>query len=116
VVVIRDAERLVLIDRYLRVEALRRLHRDTVTATARPVSEVEVLVHHRHPAATRRAAIEAVAAGCSDSRCARRISSDWHRGRSRRRSERLATGSAEMRGRSDGVRSAPGGRSVPVFS
>ena len=44
VVVIRDADRLVLIDGYLRVEALRRLHRDTATATTWPVTEIEALV------------------------------------------------------------------------
>ena len=56
--------------------------------------------------------------GCSDSRCARRIVSDWRRRRSRRCSERIAAvaGSTEPRGRSDGVRSPPRGRSVPVFS
>jgi hypothetical protein len=51
VVVIRDADRLVLIDGYLRVEALRRLHRDTAIATTWPVTEVDALVHHRHLAA-----------------------------------------------------------------
>jgi hypothetical protein len=40
VVVIRDADRLVLIDGYLRVEALRRLHRDTAIATTWPVTEI----------------------------------------------------------------------------
>ena len=39
-IVIRDAERLVLIDGYLRVEALRRLHRDTAVATTWPLSEM----------------------------------------------------------------------------
>jgi len=48
VVVIHDADRLVLIDGYLRVEALRRLHRDTAIATTWPVGEIEALVHHRH--------------------------------------------------------------------
>jgi hypothetical protein len=37
VVVIRDADRLALIHHYLRVEALRRLHRDTAIATTWPV-------------------------------------------------------------------------------
>ncbi len=37
VVVIRDADRLVLIDGYLRVEALHRLQRDTAIATTWPV-------------------------------------------------------------------------------
>jgi hypothetical protein len=58
VVVIHDAERLVLIDGYLRVEALRRLHRDTAIATTWPVSEIEALVHHRHLAGAKRAALE----------------------------------------------------------
>jgi hypothetical protein len=58
VVVIRDAERLVLIDGYLRVEALRRLDRDTASATTWPVSEVEALLHHRHLAIARRTALE----------------------------------------------------------
>jgi hypothetical protein len=58
VVVIRDAERFVLIDGYLRVEALRRLHRDTAMATTWPLSEVEALVHHRHLEMAKRVAIE----------------------------------------------------------
>ena len=58
VVVIRDADRLVLIDGYLRIEALRRLHRDTAIATTWPVSEVEALVHHRHLSVTKRSALE----------------------------------------------------------
>ena len=58
VVVIHDADRLVLIDGYLRVEALRRLHRDTAIATTWPVSEIEALVHHRHLAGARRLALE----------------------------------------------------------
>lgn len=58
VVVIRDADRLVLIDGYLRVEALRRLHRDTAIATTWPVTEIEALVQHRHLAATKRTALE----------------------------------------------------------
>jgi hypothetical protein len=58
VIVVRDGERYVLIDGYLRVEALRRLQRDTVSATAWSLSEVEALVHHRHLAAMRRTAIE----------------------------------------------------------
>ncbi|MEW6323667.1 MAG: ParB N-terminal domain-containing protein [Acidobacteriota bacterium] len=48
VVVIREGERLVLIDGYLRVEALRKLGRDTATATTWPVSEVDALLHRRH--------------------------------------------------------------------
>jgi len=58
VVVIRDAERFVLIDGYLRVEALRRLHRDTAMATAWPLSEVEALLHHRHLETAKRVALE----------------------------------------------------------
>jgi len=58
VIVIRDAERLVLIDGYLRVEALRQLHRDTAIATTWPLSEIEALVHHRHLSIAKRAAIE----------------------------------------------------------
>lgn len=58
VVVVRDAERFVLIDGYLRIEALRRLHRDTAMATTWPLSEVEALLHHRHLEMTKRAAIE----------------------------------------------------------
>jgi hypothetical protein len=58
VVVIRDAERLVLIDGYLRVEALRRLHRDTAIATAWPVTEIEALVHHRQLAGAKSTALE----------------------------------------------------------
>jgi hypothetical protein len=58
VVVIRDAERLVLIDGYLRIEALHRLHRDTASATTWSLSEVEALLHHRHLAIARRTALE----------------------------------------------------------
>jgi hypothetical protein len=58
VVVIRDADRLVLIDGYLRVEALRRLHRDTAIATTWPVSEIEARVHHHHLAGAKRLALE----------------------------------------------------------
>jgi hypothetical protein len=58
VVVIRDADRLVLIDGYLRIEALRRLHRDTAIATTWPVTEIEALVHHRHLSGAKRVALE----------------------------------------------------------
>ena len=58
VIVIAERERLVLIDGYLRVEALRRLGHDTVLATAWPVSEPEALLHHRHLAASEHTAIE----------------------------------------------------------
>jgi ParB-like chromosome segregation protein Spo0J len=52
VVVIRDADRLVLIDGYLRVEALRKLGRDTAAAMAWPVPEVEALLQRRHLASS----------------------------------------------------------------
>jgi ParB family chromosome partitioning protein len=58
VVVIDDDDRLVLIDGYLRVAALKRLHRDTVAATTWPVTEAEALVHHHHLASSRRSALE----------------------------------------------------------
>jgi hypothetical protein len=58
VIVIRDVERLVLIDGYLRVEALRRLHRDTAIATTWSLSEIEALLHHRHLSIAKRTAIE----------------------------------------------------------
>jgi ParB family transcriptional regulator, chromosome partitioning protein len=58
VIVIAERDRLVLIDGYLRVEALRRLGRDTVIATAWPVTEPEALLHHRHLAASEHTAIE----------------------------------------------------------
>jgi ParB family chromosome partitioning protein len=48
VIVIRESERLVLIDGYLRVEALRKLGRDTVLATTWPLDEVGALLHRRH--------------------------------------------------------------------
>lgn len=58
VIVISERDRLVLIDGYLRVEALRRLGRDQVAATAWPVTEPEALLHHRHLAASEHTAIE----------------------------------------------------------
>lgn len=58
VVAIAEGERLVLIDGYLRVEALHRLGRDTVHTIAWPVTEPEALVHHHHLAASARTAIE----------------------------------------------------------
>jgi len=58
VIVIRDAERYVLIDGYLRVEALHRLQRDTAMATTWSLSEVEALLHHRHLELAKRVAIE----------------------------------------------------------
>ena len=47
-----------LIDGYLRVDALARLQRDRVLATTWSMSEVEALLHHRHLAVTRRSALE----------------------------------------------------------
>lgn len=58
VVVIADGDRFVLIDGYLRVDALARLQRDTVIATTWSESELDALVHHRHLAVARRTAIE----------------------------------------------------------
>lgn len=58
VVAVRDGERLVLIDGYLRVDALRRLRRDTAAATVWPLPEAEALLHHRHLCASARTAIE----------------------------------------------------------
>ena len=59
VVVVDDDEQLVLIDGYLRVEALRRLGRDTAAATTWPVTEAEALLHRHHlAAATGRSALE----------------------------------------------------------
>lgn len=57
-VVIAEGDRFVLIDGYLRVEALQRLQRDTVVATTWAVSEVDALLHHRHLAIARRTALE----------------------------------------------------------
>jgi ParB family chromosome partitioning protein len=48
VIVIHEGERLVLIDGYLRVEALRKLGRDTALATTWPLDEVGALLHRRH--------------------------------------------------------------------
>jgi ParB family transcriptional regulator, chromosome partitioning protein len=58
VIVIREDARLVLIDGYLRVEALRRLGRDRATATAWPLTEPEALLQHRHLATSKHTAIE----------------------------------------------------------
>ncbi len=59
VVVVHDDDRVVLIDGYLRVEALRRLGRDTAVATTWPMTEAEALLHHHHlAAAVGRSAIE----------------------------------------------------------
>lgn len=48
VVVVPAVDGFVLIDGYLRVEALRRLGRDAVAATAWPLGEVEALLEHHH--------------------------------------------------------------------
>jgi len=58
VIVIAEADRLVLIDGYLRVEALRRLGRDQASAITWPVTEPEALLQHRHLASTGPTAIE----------------------------------------------------------
>ena len=58
VVVIADGDRFVLIDGYLRVDALARLQRDTAMATSWTVPELDALVHHRHLAVARRTALE----------------------------------------------------------
>lgn len=58
VVVIAEGDRFVLIDGYLRVDALARLQRDTAIATTWSVPELDALVHHRHLAVARRTAIE----------------------------------------------------------
>jgi ParB-like chromosome segregation protein Spo0J len=58
VIVVRDNESLVLIDGYLRVEALRRLRRDTVAATTWSMSEADALLAHRHLAVSSQSAIE----------------------------------------------------------
>jgi ParB-like chromosome segregation protein Spo0J len=48
VVVVADAERLVLIDGYLRVEVLRRLGRDTAAATVWDLCEADALIQRHH--------------------------------------------------------------------
>ena len=48
VVVVAQNTRYLLIDGYVRVTALQQLGRDTVAATAWPLSEVDALVHHHH--------------------------------------------------------------------
>lgn len=58
VVAIADGDRFVLIDGYLRVDALARLQRDTALATTWSVPEIDALVHHRHLAVARRTALE----------------------------------------------------------
>ncbi len=60
VIVVADAEadRFVLIDGYQRVDALRRLGRDTVVATVWPLSEAEALLEHHHLGSSSRSALE----------------------------------------------------------
>lgn len=58
VIVVAGGERYVLIDGYLRVEAVRRLARDTVEATAWPLSESEALIEHHHLSSATRSALE----------------------------------------------------------
>ena len=58
VIVIVETERFVLIDGYLRVDALRRLGRDTVATTTWPLSEAEALLAHHHLATSSRSALE----------------------------------------------------------
>lgn len=58
VVAISDGEQLVLIDGYLRVEALRRLGRDRAVAVIWPLGEADALLHHRHLLASKRTALE----------------------------------------------------------
>jgi hypothetical protein len=58
VVVVSEVPRYVLIDGYLRVEALRQLGCDTVQATQWPLSEVDALVQHHHLSAASRSPFE----------------------------------------------------------
>ena len=58
VVVVAEGDRFVLIDGYLRVAELARLKRDTATATAWPLGEVEALIHRHHLGASGRSALE----------------------------------------------------------
>ena len=58
VIVVADTERFVLIDGYLRVDALRRLGRDTVATTIWPLPEAEALLAHHHLASSSRSALE----------------------------------------------------------
>src|SRR5690606_5347010 len=58
VVVVSEEPRYVLIDGYLRVEALRQLGCDTVQATQWPLSEVDALVQHHHLSAASRSPFE----------------------------------------------------------
>lgn len=58
VVVVEEAGRYVLIDGYMRVQALQQMGQDTVAATAWPISETEALMHHHHLSASSRSALE----------------------------------------------------------
>ena len=58
VIVVAEGERYVLIDGYLRVEAVRRLARDTVGATVWPLSDCEALIEHHHLSSAMRSALE----------------------------------------------------------
>ncbi len=58
VIVVAENERYVLIDGYLRVEAVRRLARDTVGATVWPLSDCEALIEHHHLSSAMRSALE----------------------------------------------------------
>lgn len=58
VVVVAEGGRYVLIDGYLRVEALRQLGMDTVQATSWPLSELEALVQHHHLSSSSRTLFE----------------------------------------------------------
>jgi ParB/RepB/Spo0J family partition protein len=53
-----ERERYVLIDGYLRVDALGRLGRDTVMATTWPLREADALLAHHHLCASSRSALE----------------------------------------------------------
>lgn len=58
VVVVSEEARYVLIDGYLRVDALRQLGCDTVQATLWPLSEVDALVQHHHLSSASRSLFE----------------------------------------------------------
>jgi ParB-like chromosome segregation protein Spo0J len=58
VIVVGEGERYVLIDGYLRVEAIMRLARDTVEATVWPRTESEALIERHHLSGARRSALE----------------------------------------------------------
>lgn len=58
VVIVVDGTRHVLIDGYLRVAALARLGRDTVAATAWPLTEAEALLQLHHLSSSSRTALE----------------------------------------------------------